>query len=300
MRKHRRKIAVALGLVFICGLFGVHSFLSNRYPYMTTPEAINYVVNRVTSLANYHVFTRTPYDRNDPIEVELENVRNMAVSIAPGIAEKGDLEKAIILRDMVYKKVPIIDHGQSAVIDRDLDKRVYLQLFNDEYGSLCGGLSLTYMIMLKAFGIPSRSINLLYQVKDAPDPADAHGSVDAYINGQWMAMDPTFNVSISIGDRRLSWAEYRQQMSEDVPIRMDGDGFSPLPGRSVAEYYISMKKLARYMLVGPSPVANSPMTMLPHSWDGTIAYANGKRFDPKEPMLEHPLLIVLAQPSNGS
>src|SRR3546814_10607690 len=108
-------------------------------------------------------------------------------------------------------------------------------------------------------------------------PVISHASVEAFIEGRWIALDPTFNVSIWSGGERIGWEDARSLVLAGEPITFESDGRPLLPGRSVYDYPDPLTETMRYMIFAPTP--RDALRTLPADWDGRIGYANGKRFD---------------------
>lgn len=61
-------------------------------------------------------------------------------------------------------------------------------------GAVCSEMALLYCGVLSALGILSRKI---YLYRNIFDEYDLHATVEVFLNGKWVIMDPTFNVSFS-------------------------------------------------------------------------------------------------------
>lgn len=283
MQKRIAAAVVTIGLILAGGILA----MSARYPQFTTAEAAAHVAARVLTLAS-HRLSLGPYTADEPAEVELANVREMILAERPDLAKADDMTMALTLRDMVYKRVPLKPTAPGFLFS-DLDRTVYLSLFDDEYGHACGGLTITYMAALKAFGIKARYVGLFQVVDDAPRPVNSHASVEAFIDGRWIAMDPTFNVSIKQNGRHVGWTEAKADLTS---VSFDSDGYSLLPRRTINEYPVPVSELIRFMIFGPS--LNTEIVTLPQ-WNGVITYADGAPFDQRHSLVAGAVYAKLAQ-----
>lgn len=275
------------GAVIFALLLAVSYFVLNiRYPHLGTVSAITYVVKRTVFLVDQIFQADTPYDDPETVNIELENIKKMILSRVPKIENASDMVKATTIRDLVYSEVPL-QSPPPGFDYSDLDQSVFLHLFNDDFGDICGGLSITYMTILKAFDIPSRYVGMFRRATDAPNPVTSHASVDVYIDGHWVAMDPTFNFSIELDGRRLSWEEYRHVLKQDVSVSLSNDGYALLPDRIAQNYPVPLEQFTNYMIFGLSSIPEATVTTVPNSWDGIVRYADGTQFNQKKLLLGH-------------
>jgi len=270
--------------------------LAVRYPDMSTAESAGYVARRVTTLLEERFLANTPYDAHEPVETELANVRQIALSIEPGLAALAPLPAALALRDMVYRKVPA--QVQPEGLDYSiLDRAVFLDLTDADYGAICGGMTLTYLTLLKAFGIEARYVGLFKDAVDASDPVVSHASVEAFIDGRWVALDPFFGFSVHFDGRRIGWEEARTHVLNGEDITFESDGFPLLPGRSVQEHPYPIAQIMRFMIFAPTTQRGqrTALQTLPPDWDGLIRYANGKQFDQGGSLTQGLVYVKLAR-----
>lgn len=281
----------AASLLLVAALFAM---LSIRYPNLSTTQAAAYVVHRSSALITQRFFIKTPYDAHSPLNVELRNIRQMIIVQAPQLKGFDKMRKAVYLRNMVYHRVPL-KSPPPGFDYANLDRSVYLELFDKNYGDSCGGLAIIYMTMLKAFGIPSRYVAMFSQVRNAPNPVNSHASVDILVNGRWIAEDPTFNFSLQSEGHLLSWQEYRRDKDLGKAISISSNGLPLIQGRAVQNYPVPLPTLARYMILGPTSVSKSALPIFPRSWNGVIKYANGTTFNEKWSLTHDPVYAKLAQ-----
>jgi hypothetical protein len=271
--------------------------LTYRYPNMTLDQSSTYVLQRMRSMIFEFVRTRTPYDNQESLEVELENIRRIILHMNPDLVSKKKMDIAIAIRNMVYSNVPL--KPPPALFSYvDLDRAVYLELLDSNYGDICGGLTIIYMAALKAFGIRSRYVGLFKEVVNVPDPVVSHATVEVQIDGKWVAEDPTFNFSIFSGGRRIGWEEARDLVLSGHPITFQSDGYPLLPGRSVYEYPDPLTEALQFMIfspIGGEGESLADVKTVPDVWDGKILYSDGRVFDQREILMEDPLYVKLGR-----
>ncbi|WP_193366973.1 transglutaminase domain-containing protein [Pelagibius marinus] len=289
MRK-KTIIAAAGFAVSICAAATVG--LTIRYPEMSTAQSAVYVAQRIGTLVEARLLMSTPYDAVRPLETELANVRRIALDIEPQLDSMEPLSAALALRDMVYRKVPV--QAPPAGFDySNLDRSVFLELTDENFGDICGGLSIVYLTLLKSFGIEARYVGMFKEVVNAADPVTSHASVEAFIGGQWIALDPTFNFSIWAEDERIGWEEAQIRVLAGKSLTFASDGYAILPGRSVYDYSDPLPETMKFMIFAPTP--RTELRTLPVEWGGRIAYANGKQFDQGNSLTRNSVYVKLAQ-----
>src|SRR3546814_10256477 len=148
-----RAIALAGGLMVIA-CAAVPAGLALRYPDLPMVEAAGYVVQRVGTLANEHLFTATPYDAGQSLEAELANVRQIALGIDPNLETMEPLDLALALRDMVYRRVPV-QSSPTGFDYANLDRTVSVMMTDKDFGGSCGTLTIVSLALLKSFDIRS-------------------------------------------------------------------------------------------------------------------------------------------------
>lgn len=259
--------------------------LKVRYPETDVWSSAVHVAGRISWIAKSHLGLFGPYGASTDRVTELANVEKMLLAVAPGLADVPPLRRALILRELVYRRVPL-RRTATGFNFRDLDSAVYLAVFDDDYGHICRGLVNTYLTILRAFDIPARNIGIYNNATDAPNPVTSHASVEVFINGEWVAMDPTFNFSVhDSAGRRIGWQEARRAIQAGKPIRFDDDGYGTLPKRSLMEYakgnIANFTSTMNYLTFGPALVAGKRIAAqkLPPQWDGVVRYRNGRKAD---------------------
>lgn len=208
-------------------------------------------------------------------ETELANIKLMVLQLDPSISsltgEDNKLRLAMKLRDLVYKRVPVSNQWRG--IDwNNIDNFVYLALASNDKGLLCQGLSAVYSLILTSFGIEHRNVAMFETV----DPLGSnHASVEVSIDGKWVAMDPTFNVSFSGRDGSLlSWGEVGEVCESGANVEPLFGPQSPADNRSnILTYYATICSLTKFMVW--SPTNSEEGFTVPNEWDGVVEAKNG-------------------------
>lgn len=212
-----------------------------------------------------------------PYEQQLVELKAHIVKRHPKILEqKTDFDRAVFLRNVVYRDVPMKPTPTGFVFDEPFE--AWKTSTKGRAGHVCGGLSILYMQALKAFGLQSRQIGMFASVNEKEAPLDSHVSVDVFADGRWVAMDPTFNISLRGADGRpLSWEEARAEMLAKRGVDATDNGQGVKKKRSVARYYIGLDELVRYMVVGIAPEIEKPRPL--DGWDCRLSYKERPDYD---------------------
>ncbi|UNM06735.1 MAG: hypothetical protein H6925_03545 [Holosporaceae bacterium] len=75
-----------------------------------------------------------------------------------GLAHKNNFEKAIIIRNHLYKMVPTKENAEHDFFD--ILNSYYESVYNPNVGHICQGMQIIYMIALRSQNIPSRRVQL--------------------------------------------------------------------------------------------------------------------------------------------
>lgn len=284
-----RLLYSAGALVALLGI-SVPFGLNARYPQLSTLEATSYVVQRVGTLAR-ELLIVTPYDAQEPAAVELANVRQIALSLNPDLEALEPLSVALAIRDMIYRRVPI-ELPPTGFDYSNLDRAVFLELTDPRFGDICGGLSIIYVALLQAFDIEARYVGMFTEAVNAPDPVISHASVEAFIDGRWIALDPTFNFSVHFAGRRIGWQEARALTLAGQTVAFESDGYEIRPGGSVYDYPDPLTEALEFMIFAPT--ARTALQKLPADWDGVIRYANGHEANQHTLLTQAPVYLKLA------
>jgi hypothetical protein len=158
------------------------------------------------------------------------------------------------------------------------------------YGHHCGGRTIEYLSVLKAFGLKGRAVFMWPYSSGLHSASFVHVSSEVEIGGRYIASDAHYNTSLrDDANRLLSWQEARTRLMNGLPVNRTFDGLPPLAA-PLFEYYSSLynttlAELVRYMIVGISAGVSAilPATMLSPAndpnWNGVVGYANGSTFD---------------------
>lgn len=222
-------------------------------------------------------------DRSDMLAI-----RQLAMNIDPRFSESMDTTQlALTLRDHIYKKVPL-KMTSSGYPFSDFFEAYQRAVINPEEGHICGGLSIAYLILLEAFGIPGRYVGIFEGTQNVPISINSHASVDVFLGGRWVALDPTFNVSFQDENgHRLGWIDVRERYLANRHMTISTDGFKIVPDRDIKKYPVSMKNLVRNLVALPAragfgdSLVMHGLIILPTDWDGVIRYSNGEEYDTK-------------------
>lgn len=184
---------------------------------------------------------------------------------------------ALALQDLIWSTVPVSD---SAVQDwAEVDTWLNASLNEASKGHLCLGLTATFQSGLAAFGIPHRHV----QMYDSVDPyRNGHNTVEVWLDGQWVAIDPTYGVSfVDTRGRNLSYSEIRDScLNNAIVFPRQEPRTNPLRKVTFKEYSESVPlcSLTRYLVIGPTHTGQGTTT-IPSSWDGRLKYRDGSTFD---------------------
>jgi len=219
--------------------------------------------------------------RADP----LADIRATAIMLTPQLAtEKSKIEIAIQLRDQVHRSGIFSDSGVPNLSTADLSDwgNAYRSSFvTRTRANSCNGLAILYMLSLRSFGITSRIVTL-YAKNQVSLIASSHATVDVLIDGKWVAMDPTFNVSLrDEASQHISWREAIERYRSGKVVQVADDGKPRIETKF--SYYFdrlmdsSFKSLAKFAFLGPYPGGKAES--LNPEWDGKIHYIDGRTWD---------------------
>ena len=207
---------------------------------------------------------------------ELVQLRALLLLDFPYLADMDELNTAIVLRDIVYENVPLGSTPGGFNYNSPVSSYVRSIHYGD--AQICGGYSIIYSYALEAMGIQTRAVGMFREVDENIGAMDSHVSVEAYINGYWIAMDPTFNISfVDQFGRYLGWAEIRARYMNGEPVTATTNNMLVTPGQSnISTYYVSLAELTEHLSVGPG----EPDAQVTHyGWNGVLTYSDGHTFD---------------------
>jgi hypothetical protein len=109
----------------------------------------------------------------------------------------------------------------------------------------CGGMALIYDAALHAIGIRSRIVRL----HSCPFSAtDQHSTVEAWIDNQWIILDPTFHVSFSIEGRLCGVTDVRDSIVRNTGVYPVFHGEVAYSAR-LHDYYLPWSVLFNSVLI---------------------------------------------------
>lgn len=217
---------------------------------------------------------------------EMSTIRRIATRITPELAtEKSQIKIAILLRDQVHRSSIQAGAGLPSLSTSDLSSwgEAYRKsILTRVRANACNGLSILYMLALRAFEIPSRIVTMYAEKHVSALQVASHASVDVLIEGKWLAMDPTFNLSLTDEMHKpISWREAIERYRSDKLVLQSTDGMVRLKNNPVNYFETVMNStfedVSNYALLGPFP-GGSVESMNPE-WDGKITYLDGSQFD---------------------
>lgn len=246
------KITFAICVALLIGFAGK----AILYPDMPLDRFAYLGAARISWLVREQTGLLTPYDARDDRRTELANIRAMFPDVSGT-----DLERALAIRDAVHTRTRI-GNSPAGYDRRNLDQFVYLAVEDPDSGFLCQGISDVYVLVMEAFGIQTRRVDLYAKSKNAPTPVKSHATVEVKIDGRWIAVDPTYAFSIFHDGQRIDWTEAREIMLSGGKVDFRHDGVKPKIPR------IELSRVVRFLV--------KPDKVLPADWDGVIRYANGQ------------------------
>ncbi len=189
---------------------------------------------------------------------------------------------ALILRNQVHRNsVQETSIPMATTVELMDSTTVYRRsLVTRERSNVCQGLAILYMLALKAHGIDSRQVQM-FGSAIAWTTVWSHSSVDVWLDGVWVAMDPYFNISMRDGaGRPLSWSQALALAKAREPVVPFSDGQAikaQLSWSAVREQYgYRLEELGDRLILGPSPRSELEVS---GTWDGRIEYVGGQVYD---------------------
>lgn len=173
------------------------------------------------------------------------------------------------LRNFVYRKVAL-GVGTRGLNFSDFENSFRIATTDPSAAQICGGLTILYMSALEALRIPARYVGIF---SSTLRPYDSHTSVEFFVDGKWYASDPTFNVMFESDGAFLNYSEVFALLEQGYEPVVTSNDFPTISGRTVDDYYISIKDLYKFMVLHPGDLDdtdNQRPTFLPSSWNGYI------------------------------
>lgn len=207
----------------------------------------------------------------------IANIAHLNAILVPGIEALPDLEKALKLKNLLHTRVPVRMPRQKPSW-KHIAREYRRAVFDQSTGHICGGLQFLYMAALEAHGIRSRRVSLFVKVDGATDPLWSHASVEAFIDGKWIAIDPTFNFTFRHDGRHVGWIETADLVDAGELVEVDTNGHSTLPryeslnlSAPLGDDRNFLKLFLNFISIGPF--------MHPDTWDGYVRMKDGRVLD---------------------
>jgi hypothetical protein len=208
------------------------------------------------------------------IERELTQLAALLRLDFPGIEQMSDWDKALTLRDALYDGVELAPTPEG--YDYYSPVVSYMQAMHGDFGQLCGGYSQLYQFALESLGVQTRRVGMWAAIDQREGVLNGHVSVDVLIDGEWVAMDPTFNASLTNADgERLSWPEAREHYAQGLTVLRASDGMTIDPTIDFDTYDIPLSALTVYMTIAPGMPGEDAQSL---GYDGVLTYADGSTF----------------------
>lgn len=125
------------------------------------------------------------------------------LGLAEGFEPSEAVERA---REWIYIKNNPLPASSSSINEED----PYQNYIGIKYGTksfACAGMSYTLAWMLEQIGIPARQVSIAAKsFFDGTNPYATHQTTEAFINGEWIVHDPSFNVTFQCDGNTTSVA----------------------------------------------------------------------------------------------
>jgi hypothetical protein len=162
--------------------------------------SISYQLNATNFSRGAPYYTAAPLGQ----AAAMAKIHAVALQLDPSLGQITDpLTLAIALRDFVYHRF-WLGYNNNTWLSLDPYNRFMEAIVVRIEGLMCTGVRIVYADLCNAFGLQARYVDML-----APS-GQGHSSSEVWINGQWIAMDATFDVSfISPDGEYLNYAQLR-------------------------------------------------------------------------------------------
>lgn len=213
----------------------------------------------------------------DVWSAHLAAIRTTAELVTPALkTAQSPLGIALLLRNQIHRAGLLPDEGVPGLDSEELAdwSHAYdVSILERERGNRCNGKALLYMAALQAYGIDSRMV-ALYAGKFIDQTVYSHAAVDVRIDGRWVALDPTYDLSYKNEQGQfMSWEEVVMALRAGKNVVADHDGMVTL----TTPKPIDLAQRVKYVVF--SPWSGGPALSLNPEWDGKITYPDGKVFD---------------------
>jgi hypothetical protein len=188
----------------------------------------------------------------------------------------------------------VMNHAQDYVSLYQQGEYLGPRILPASFAHICGDLSILYACLLRAFAIPARFVFMMNTICGEAEEFDrfmthdyhSHVSVEFYdsARSKWLASSPTFNVMFQDPNGQYcDWELARTLIQEDPSLlTITSNNFSLItswfPCRILQNYYVELRQLSKYLLVGPYKDAQGQICasrMLPETWNGLCCDRDG-------------------------
>lgn len=218
-----------------------------------------------------------PCDPGWPLARDLERLRAYILRRFPQIADYQDEARmALYLLALVTNRV------RCAGPTPDIDFENVMALVHDAVVSrvashTCGGMTIIYLILARAFGLKARFVGMFDAVEDIGPDNESHCACDVLIGGRWHAMEPTYNVSFQTQrGQPLGWRQVRSAMERGVQVLVQPGLGGSLNRTQFNNHQQKLSALTRYMYIAACGDMTRESWL---GWKGQLSYASGARFD---------------------
>jgi hypothetical protein len=151
-----------------------------------------------------------------------------------------DMQIAEKLTRHIYTETPFTN----PYIETTNDPLRYFLTVNKKTFNYCSSLSMTLEWALDLFDVKSRIVNVAAKNFFTDKKGDTHTFIEAMIDGRPIVFDPTFSTTYTCGksNRPADAKTMFECVKEGQSIRPTYLS-TPRPGRSLAEYYITLEEL---------------------------------------------------------
>jgi hypothetical protein len=206
---------------------------------------------------------------------DIKQIRKIILSeMGPDFVPADDLETALAIRDYIYRR---ISYGDTIGFSFDN----FLVAFEQSAISAlrCQGIAIIYVIAMESLGIPAREVEMYTEAVNAPIPVKSHAVAEVYIDGQWIAIDPTYNTSLWADENTpIGWQEIRERCLRGDTVYVSDDGYTATR-MNIDE--IPYCDYVDSMVFAPKRLDDGYHEgfFLPDDWDGIIRYNDGSTLD---------------------
>lgn len=265
------KRATVLISLLVCLLITQSVFLVNlNKKNSLNNKRIEKILKRIESFDQ----SKTAYD--------LSAIRSFIINSTPGFHQLTDLEKAISVNEWIYRNVSL----KNSRVDFPWHQPFmgfFNSITNQEYGHICGGMAWMLITGLESVGLPARYVGLFSGTDESIKNYANHASVEVWIDGKFMAIDPTFNVTFTDSKGKfVSWIEIAELNKKNEKFNILR-GKTIFKGRDLLEYHVPIRQVLNFVAVQPLRVDGSEFDAIffPTDWTGIIKGKGdkGKSFD---------------------